>query len=308
MMAGLRPALAILIYHRVLARPDPLFPEQVDAARFDRHLSLLRRCFTVLPLAQALRRLDQGDLPPRAASITFDDGYADNAEVALPLLQWHGLPACFFIATAYLDGGRMWNDSVINAVRMAPGPQLDLSAFDLGVYPVATLLQRRHTISELLRRLKYLPFSHRLACADEIGRAPATGLMLRSAQVQALQRAGMEIGAHTDTHPILSTLAAAGARSDILAGKRRLEQLTDAPVTLFAYPNGQPGRDYGARDVAIVRDLGFEAAVSTHWGVARAGTDRFQLPRFTPWDRSRLGFLLRMAHNRWRPGLSGPIL
>ena len=302
MRTTLAPALAILIYHRVLARPDPLFPDQVDAARFTRHLGLLRRCFNVLPLADALRRLDAGTLPARAACITFDDGYADNAQVALPLLQQHGMTACFFVATAYLDGGRMWNDSVTDAVRAAPGPLLDLTRHGLGRHAIGSHGERRSTAGALLRGLKYLPFSQRQALAEAIGAAVrGPGPMMSGAQVQLLHRAGMEIGAHTDTHPILSTLAERSARSDIRAGKRRLEQLTGAPVRLFAYPNGEPGLDYGARDTAIVRDLGFEAAVSTHWGVVRASTDRFQLPRFTPWDHSRLGFLLRMAGNRLRP-------
>ena len=57
----------------------------------------------------------------------------------------------------------------------------------------------------------------------------------------------------------------------------------------------RPGEDYGPRDVALVKRLGFSAAVSTAYGVAQASTDRFQLPRFTPWDRSQLKFGLRLA-------------
>ena len=69
-------------------------------------------------------------------------------------------------------------------------------------------------------------------------------------------------------------------------------------MSLFAYPNGRPGVDY-APDVhpGMVRELGFDAAVSTHWGAARAGADCYQLPRFTPWDRGRVRFGLRLARN-----------
>lgn len=294
-------ALSILIYHRVLAEPDPLFPDQFDARRFDRQLGLLKRFFSVLPLLEAVRRLREGCLPPRAACVTFDDGYADNAEVALPLLQRHGLTACFFIATGYLDGGRMWNDSVIEAVRHAPGDTLDLSAYGLGRVPIGSPELRREAISRLLARFKYLPFEQRQTLAAQLrgGGAPSP-LMMRAAQVGALHRAGMEIGAHTVSHPILATLSDRAACADIANGKQRLESLTGAPVRLFAYPNGVPGQDYGARHVEIVRTLGFEAAVTTNWGVARQGTDLFQLPRFTPWDRSPLRFLLRMGQNMLR--------
>lgn len=111
--------LSILVYHRVLPQADPLFPSIVDAERFSLQLELLRRCFNVLPLPEALARLRNGSLPPRAACITFDDGYADNEAVALPLLRQHGLHATFFIASGFLDGGRMWNDTVIEAVRLS---------------------------------------------------------------------------------------------------------------------------------------------------------------------------------------------
>ncbi|MFM9437703.1 peptidoglycan/xylan/chitin deacetylase (PgdA/CDA1 family) [Janthinobacterium sp. CG_23.3] len=298
------PALSILIYHRVLARADPLLPGEPDGAQFERHLRLLKRCFNVLPLGQAARRLRDGTLPWRAACITFDDGYADNAEVALPLLQKYGLDACFFIATGYLDGGQMWNDRIIERVRHAAGGELDLSAHGLGRLPLGSVAQRLLAIDAILGALKYQPFERRQAVAAAIhdqGAYPRrAALMMSSAQVVALRRAGMEIGAHTQRHPILAQQADPEARSDIGAGKRQLEQLLQAPVTLFAYPNGKHGRDYGAQHVDIVKSLGFEAAVATDWGVARAGCDLFQLPRFTPWDRGSVRFLLRLGQNMLR--------
>lgn len=297
-------ALSILIYHRVLARPDPLFPGEVDAVLFERQLRLLKRFYTPLPLSEAVQRLQDGSLPPRAACVTFDDGYADNAQVALPLLQRHGLHATFFIATGYLDGGQMWNDTVIEAVRQAPGPVLDLCEHALGTLPVASLAQRQAAIATLLGQLKYLPFARRQQLAMHIRRlAGATAGppgMLSTAQLRQLHAAGMALGAHTASHPILSTLPDHVAQLDIANGKRQLESLIQAPVTLFAYPNGKAGRDYGAPHVAMLHRLGFKAAVATDWGVARpgAGLDLLQLPRFTPWDRGRLAFLWRMRQNR----------
>jgi hypothetical protein len=81
-------------------------------------------------------------------------------------------------------------------------------------------------------------------------------------------------------------------------------------VRFFAYPNGKAGADYRGRDVALAARLGFEAALTTDWGVAGAATDLFRLPRFTPWDRSQGRFCLRMWMNLGRivngaPGLAG---
>ena len=292
--------LSILIYHRVLPQPDPLFPGEVDRVEFDKQLALLKSRFTVLPLLEAVRLARAGRLPPRAACITFDDGYADNAEVALPLLQKHGLHATFFIATGFLNGGRMWNDSVIETVRMAPPGVLDARHLGLGSHPLNTLEERRAAIGALIGQLKDLPMAERQLQVDQLallagGPLPAR-LMMDDEQVRQLHRAGMGIGGHTVNHPILARLPADEARAEIAAGKAALERMIGAPVPLFAYPNGKPGTDYQAEHVAMVRELGFEAAVSTAWGASRT-PDFFQLPRFTPWDRSPRRFTLRLARN-----------
>ncbi|WP_163360867.1 polysaccharide deacetylase family protein, partial [Escherichia coli] len=91
----------------------------------DAILGWLRSWFNVLPLDEAAQRLKDGSLPARAAALSFDDGYADNHDIALPLLQKHGLPCSFFIATGFLDGGRMWNDTLIESIRLSTKPLLD---------------------------------------------------------------------------------------------------------------------------------------------------------------------------------------
>ena len=294
--------LSILIYHRVLACPDPLFPCEVDATRFSGQLRVLKRYFRVMPLLEAVRLLEQDKLPARAACITFDDGYADNAEIALPILMEHGLCATFFIATGFLDGGQMWNDRVIELVRQTAGDRLDLSASDLGCFDIATLALRRNAIDVLLGKLKYLPPEHRLERVGNIcGIGEADGLMMSSAQVRALHRAGMEIGAHTVNHPILTRISDQSARIEILHSKNSLERIIDSKVSLFAYPNGKPGNDYGPMHIQMVKELGFQAAVATVRGAASSIADRFQLPRFTPWERNTLGFLLRMGQNILKP-------
>lgn len=93
------------------------------------------------------------------------------------------------------------------------------------------------------------------------------------------------------------------ARAEIASGREMLEGMIGGRVRLFAYPNGKPGQDYLADHVRMVKDLGFDAAVSTAYGAATARSDLYQLPRFTPWDRGTLRLTLRMAQNMLRtPG------
>ncbi|MBL8342370.1 MAG: polysaccharide deacetylase family protein [Rubrivivax sp.] len=297
------PRLSVLLFHRVLPAPDPMFPDLVDAERFDALVRMLASAYRILPAGEAASRLAEGTLPAGALSITFDDGYADNAEVALPILRRHGVPATFFIATGFLDGGRMFNDSVIECVRAAPGEQADLAGFGLGQCPLATPHDRRAVVERLLPQVKYIgldereDFIARLCRCLHVSRLPGA-LMMRSEQVRELRRAGMEIGAHTVRHPILRVVDDAQAEREIRQGRDELQGLIDAPVRLFAYPNGRPLQDYDTRHVEMVRRIGFQAAFSTAPGTATAASDAMQLPRFTPWDQTTARWMARLLHMR----------
>jgi peptidoglycan/xylan/chitin deacetylase (PgdA/CDA1 family) len=303
-MGPLSRRLSILVYHRVISEPDPLVPDQVCAREFDWQLAVLGRWFTVLPLREAAVRLRGGTLPVRAACVTFDDGYSDNVTVALPILRRRGVPATFFLATSFIDGGIMWNDSVIETIRRAQGDTLDARCIGLDTLSISTIGLRRQAIERALAALKYLPLGERQRRVEDLAAETScslpSDLMMTAEQVRHLRVSDMEIGAHTVTHPILAQLDPERAGSEIRDSKRRLEEITGNPVTLFAYPNGKPGRDYRREHVGMVRESGFEAAVTTAWGVAHAASDPYQLPRFTPWDKTPGKFVLRLFHNTFR--------
>jgi peptidoglycan/xylan/chitin deacetylase (PgdA/CDA1 family) len=304
--AGERGRLSILIFHRVLAEPDPLFPETPVAAEFEQCMRWVKEWFNVLPLAEAIELLFAGRIPSRALSITFDDGYADNEELAALILKRLGMTATVFVATGFLDGGCMWNDRIIEAIRRSDAPRIDLRSHGLASFELDSIAARRVAIGALLHGVKHLEPPERLRVTETIvqaaGGKPSPQLMMRVGQVRNLHSLGMEIGAHTVTHPILARLDRAAAHDEIRRGKSELEAIVGEPVRMFAYPNGVPDRDYSAEHVALVRECGFSAAVSTSWGAASKHSDRFQLPRFTPWDRTRLRFGARLLGNLARTG------
>lgn len=313
--AGPNARLSVLIFHRVLPEPDPLFPQEMHAHRFDELCGWLAAWFNVLPLDLAVAHMQAGTLPARAACITFDDGYADNCHVAMSILQRHGLTATFFIATGFLDGGRMWNDTIVATVRACE----DLSVIAVNGLPVLaspstgavqakaqqsmplTMATRQAAIATLISHLKYRPVAERISLTEEIARLakvqPPKNLMMTSTDVKALRQGGMQIGAHTVSHPILARLTEDQAGQEIGDSKRFLEQLLGERISVFAYPNGKPGEDYSPQSVDVVRSLGFDAAVSTQWGASRMGDDPLQIKRFTPWDKTRLRFGLRLLRN-----------
>lgn len=303
---GKHGKLTILIFHRVLSEPDPLFPFEMHASRFDQICGWIKSWFRVLPLDKAVEHLKGGTLPARSLAITFDDGYADNYEVAAPILKRHGLSATFFIATGYLDGGRMWNDTIIEAIRKSRVSTISLG--DLGIFPnhptaipLESIEDKQKAIDILVGKVKYVAGPERDQLASAIARQcavePPTHIMMKSSQVIAMRQLGMGIGAHTVSHPILATLDASEVRREISESKTYLESLLQEDIKLFAYPNGKPDQDYLARDPEIIRELGFDAAFTTAWGAVDSQSDMMQLPRFTPWDRNRLPFGSRLIRN-----------
>jgi len=298
---GSRGRLSILIFHRVLRKPDPLFPDLPTVEEFTQRMRWVRSWFRVLPLDHAIDLLFLGELPARALAITFDDGYADNEELAAPALAQLDLTATFFVCTGFLEGGCMWNDRVIAAIRACPADAIDLDAVGLGRHPLGSLETRRGAVAAILTAIKHLTAEQRERTTSGIvaaaGGAPSPPRMMRPEQLRSLRQLGMTIGAHTVTHPILTRIALEVAHDEMLRSKSELESVLQERVGLFAYPNGVPGRDFAGEHALLAKTCGFDAAVSTAWGAASPRSDRFQLPRFSPWDRTRLRYGARLLAN-----------
>ena len=291
--------LCIVNYHRVLARPDPLLESEPSIDTFRWQVALLKQCFNVVPLDEAVRTLATGRMPPRAVAITFDDGYRSTHDLALPILREFGVPATVFVTTSHIENeGSMWNDVILEAVRRLPDAPIDLRSLGLGTYPMHTPEDRKETAIALTERCKYLPPSARdvltgtlqtLASADL-----RQDLMLTAEMVRTLSRHQVDIGGHTVSHPILTRVDNDVARREIVDNKQHLEAIIGKPVTLFAYPNGKRGTDFDQRHVQMVREAGYHAAFTTAAGAATRHDDAFALPRSRPWDRSRLMFAVRL--------------
>lgn len=292
--------VCVVNYHRILANHDPLLASEPDLPTFRWQMELLARCFNVLSLHDAMAALASGKVPPRAVCITFDDGYRSVHDLALPILRELRLPATVFVTSGYIGQGSMWNDRIIEAVQSLPAGQLDLSALGLGAYSLRSLDDRKETLGILTERSKYLPPQARrdliVRLEALVGAGLAQDVMLTPDMVVNLDRHGIEIGAHTVSHPILTSLDDDSARLEIATGKEQLEHILDKPVRFFAYPNGKVGKDFDKRHVDMVRDAGFSAAFTTAVGAMTRDQDLFQIPRSRPWDASPFLFGLRLLH------------
>lgn len=298
-----RNKLSILIYHQVLAEHDPMRPSEPTAEVFDWHMRLLQRYFTPLSLDDALHHLQHNSLPANAVCVTFDDGYLNNLTVAQPILAKYNIPATVYIATGFSQGTNMWNDRLIYLFADTKRQQINLQG---ELITLADWPQRRELAQQWLMKLKYLPIDQRLVAVENLYQeneaAEQAPLMMNPNEIKQLAAAGVCIGAHTINHPILKVLSPAEQQNEIVQSKQQLEQWAERPVTHFAYPNGVLGRDFDETAVNIVQNAGFDSAVTTDWGVSTGENSVFKLKRFTPWDRSRLKFHIRLVNRYWQKG------
>lgn len=274
--------LLVLTYHRVLADYDPVIDE-VDAVQFTRQMETLAEYFNVVSLEDGLAQMKAGTLPSSSVCVTFDDGYRDNYDVALPILSALNLPATFFIATGYLGDGIMWNDVVRQTIKTTSLKKLDLQEFSLGKVSIDSEQKKVQIIEKLLGHIKYNQVDRRIELVNrlkEIAQVKITErLMMTEHEVNELSRAGMEIGGHTVNHPILTCADEDEARDEIVQGKQFLEELIGKKLKFFAYPNGQAGKDYNEKHMRLVEQAGFNAALTTNNGVIDKDSGEFDLPR-----------------------------
>lgn len=293
--------LSILIYHQVLAEPDPMRPSEPTAEVFDWQMRLLRDYFTPLSLDQALVHLNNSTLPANAVCVTFDDGYLNNLTVAQPILAKYGIPATVYIATGFSNGTNMWNDRVIHLFADSNRQQISLKGEQI---MLANWQQRRDLAQQWLMKLKYLPIGQRLAEVDKLYQennfAEQAPLMMNPSEIKRLAATGICIGAHTVNHPILKVLPAVEQQNEIIQSKQQLQAWTEQPVKHFAYPNGVFGRDFDDTAVNIAEKAGFDSAVTTDWGVSTSHNSVFKLKRFTPWDKVSLKFHLRLIKQHFK--------
>jgi peptidoglycan/xylan/chitin deacetylase (PgdA/CDA1 family) len=236
----------------------------------------------------------------RYGIITFDDGYRDNFEVALPILRAERATATFFIATGFLDTPRLaWWDEIARLVRKSPHSRIELPAWLPA--PLAFDSPDRETaVRTLLRAYKQLPpeqtaqFLEALALASSSDRNAAEGenLWMTWDMVRRLRESGMTIGGHTVHHPVLARMRQDQQQAEILGCARRIEAELGEPMHYFSYPVGGR-RSFDAATRVCLRQAGVRYAFSYYGGFST----------FHDWDDydiRRVPVELDTTYNRFR--------
>ena len=278
-------AVTILCYHTL--GPDGGGPDAWTVLRmadFRQQVAVLRAHYDILPLDEALTAPPRPGGRPRAV-LTFDDGEIGMHRHLLPFVQHENLPVTVYVATDQIATGRpFWFDRVMNACQTEHPTQLDLEDEGLGRWqlPGRDARDRWQVLGPLLERLKQIPPPDRERIADRIATtlpAPLADRCLAPMTPQQLAELGacplVTIGAHSDCHNLLDQIPLASARDSIQRSRELLRGWTGQEVAHFAYPNGNHTPALGQ----AVADLGFRSATILGMDLARAGDDRFALPR-----------------------------
>lgn len=309
-------AAAILLYHRVAEPATDPWWLSVSTRRFAAQLDVLRRSCDVVPLGTLL---DRSSGPRPRVAITFDDGYVDNLVEAAPALVARLLPASVFVVTSSLAGGsEPWWDCLDRVILRAPALPDELrleSEADVSCWPVSDLDAAERDGSSVRstwraweppehgRQQLYLELYDLLFAATPSGRDDLIGQLVAWAgcstngaatsprgmtTAELLDLAaipGIEIGAHTMSHPRLAALSVAEQEQEIVGSRRTLEQSLGRPVPSFSYPFGRRS-DYSEKTVGVVRRAAFDVACSTQRGLVEGDADPLQLPRLQvhDWD------------------------
>jgi peptidoglycan/xylan/chitin deacetylase (PgdA/CDA1 family) len=302
----LMPRRLLVLAGHCVAEPGnaPLGPNmRIGAAELEALLSWFAKRYEVLPIGPALERLEQPGQQSLVA-LTMDDGYKDNRTQLLPLLQRLELSATVYLESAPLDERRLnWTHKYFWVLERT-GSQRFAELYRARARDERTCRTLAEPLSDYHQKrvLKYeAPVEERTRVVDEIfreqggdERALCEQLYLDWEDVRELDRAGVEIGAHTVHHEVLARLTPEAAAREIGDSREALERGLGHPVRSFAYPFGRRW-DYHAGARLGVERCGLASATTTHAGTNRAGCDRYELRRVTIDENTRLHRLVAEA-------------
>jgi peptidoglycan/xylan/chitin deacetylase (PgdA/CDA1 family) len=304
-----RSGVPVLMFHNVGHPPETDYLPRhmkISEGKLDALLAALREAgYGTLTVTGMVDALERGERPADKVVLTFDDGYRDNLDRLLPILQRHGATATVYVQTGPMQGTLNWLHHYFWFIHRE-GPhrlgallaeqlrhaklETDLTA--LPADPVAAEYQLKRVLKYELAaedRDRILEEAFRAIGGDDARLARA--VYLGPEECRALDRAGVELGAHTVNHLVLSSLDAQRQREEIEGSQRDLAGWLGHDVPSFAYPYGRTW-DYNPDTLAILRELGFRSAITAMPGFNDAGTPRLELRRFAVNEETSLAELL----------------
>jgi peptidoglycan/xylan/chitin deacetylase (PgdA/CDA1 family) len=274
--------LVVFSWHNIESTPGFPTAHGRGVEGFERQLRFLARFATVLPLEPALDALYAGEtLPKRAVCLTFDDGYRDNLELAVPLLRRYGLPATFFLVPAFLDQARgAWWESLGWALGHSRRESVEFEGteYRLGPAVAASADRMAQSLKGRSQVERDAAIRALVDLTDPEGTDPGAGLFLDWDGARALAAAGFSIGSHSLDHAILSREDPAVQVANIDTARRALVAGIGQEIASIAYPNGRFA-DADRHTMAAAQTAGHRYGLLLEPGRTTASTDPFAIRR-----------------------------
>jgi len=298
---ALRNRAVVLMYHRVLTSDERRTAGShpalvVDRETFARQMALLKKRFVVLSIAEFAAHIQQRrPFPSSSCIVTFDDGWRDNYENALPILAALGIPSLIFLPMNFIGERRVfWQEALVQLLRQAvlqvrrePVRRAALDALlspvglasvldETAADPTATVIAAvtgqkgltRETVEELVARLAGL-------IGVPVDDLANTDGFIDWPQVHAMARQGVTFGGHGVDHLLLTHVSDAQADREIEGSKAALDEKLREPVPTFSYPNGY----WTPRVAEKVKSVGYRLAFIAQGGPVTCEDDPWTLRR-----------------------------
>ena len=324
------PSPMVLLYHRVVNLQHDPHLLSVTPVHFEEHLQILKQHYHVISLSELTKSLALNKNLGPVIAITFDDGYADNAETAKPLLLKYDTPATFYLATGFVGTNTEQLQDELERLVLFPQHYHDQLHITVAGKPYFWYMHSREAAktsdtsiirwnveskteqtpfqqaySEIHYLLQSLPPVERDGALKQLraqsgdpGPARVTHRAMSWDQARQMAACGLiELGAHTVHHPYLSKLPIREQYDEIAESKQMLEKQIGKPIMSFAYPYGTR-QSYTPETVDLLKDQGFTNTVSNFRARIGRRSDLFQIPRFVVRDWNGDEFLRHIRQGR----------
>jgi peptidoglycan/xylan/chitin deacetylase (PgdA/CDA1 family) len=263
----------------------------VKESQFLKQVKYLKNHFCLISLDEALQWMELPTACDRPlAVLTFDDGYAGNRRVVLPIIDSMAIPITVFVSTSWIQNQQLyWYDRVILALQSVRAGSFEVDLRHVGIDRVRFASRdigesRWNKIQRLLSALKDLSPKVREGVVEDISvqsgndclnsKAPVSPMSIDELKELAASKF-VTIGAHSHCHNRLVQLSSEQIEESLGRSKQLLEKWTGKLIRHFAYPNG----DYNLQTIALVKQAGFSSATTTVERLWSASDSAFEIPR-----------------------------
>ncbi len=271
----------IIMLHKIT--PSDGNPSSLTVDKFELLIKYIKKYYQPMKVVDLINfRKSKGFYPDNAVALTFDDGFKSFYDLALPVLRKHEVPASIYVCPMLIEKESwIWPDCLEYIYQEGYRDRCDK--------PLEEILKELKRVSSE-QRDKYINDAYQLCNVEVPDVIPNEYQLLSWKMMQEISQLHLvEIGAHTLTHPILSTEDSETAWSEISGSKNMLQENLDIEVQSFCFPNGHPA-DYLPEHLKMVKNAGYLCGIASHFGLVTMDSDDMALPRISTGDSMLLSY------------------